>query len=73
MPGFPVLHCLLELLKLMSIESMMPSNHHPWFGQKQHAWTMAVKQLNEWEESLKIGLWILGNWKCTEQLYMKLR
>ena len=27
MPGFPVLHCLLELLKLMSIESVMPSNH----------------------------------------------
>ena len=26
-PGFPVLHHLLELLKLMSIESMMPSNH----------------------------------------------
>ena len=33
-PGFPVLHCLPELLKLMSIESMMPSNHlilcHPF-------------------------------------------
>ena len=27
MPGFPVLHHLLELLKLMSIESVMPSNH----------------------------------------------
>ena len=27
MPGFPVLHCLLELLKFMSIELMMPSNH----------------------------------------------
>ena len=27
MPGFPVLHHLLELLKLMSIESMTPSNH----------------------------------------------
>ena len=27
MPGFPVLHHLLSLLKLMSIESMMPSNH----------------------------------------------
>ena len=27
MPGFPVLHHLLELLKLMSIESMIPSNH----------------------------------------------
>ena len=27
MPGFPVLHCLLDLLKLMSIESVMPSNH----------------------------------------------
>ena len=27
MPGFPVLHHLLELLKLMSIEPMMPSNH----------------------------------------------
>ena len=26
-PGFPVLHQLLELLKLMSIESVMPSNH----------------------------------------------
>ena len=26
-PGFPVLHHLLELLKLMSIESMMPSTH----------------------------------------------
>ena len=26
-PGIPVLHCLLELLKLMSIELMMPSNH----------------------------------------------
>ena len=26
-PGFPVLHHLLELLKLMSIESVMPSNH----------------------------------------------
>ena len=25
-PGIPVLHCLLELLKLMSIELMMPSN-----------------------------------------------
>ena len=25
--GFPVLHCLLELLKLMSIKSMMLSNH----------------------------------------------
>ena len=26
-PGFPVLHSLLSLLKLMSIESVMPSNH----------------------------------------------
>ena len=26
-PGIPVLHCLQNLLKLMSIESMMPSNH----------------------------------------------
>ena len=26
-PGFPVLHYLPELLKLLSIESMMPSNH----------------------------------------------
>ena len=26
-PGFPVLHHLLELLKLMSIESVMPFNH----------------------------------------------
>ena len=25
--GFPVLHCLLELLRLMSTESVMPSNH----------------------------------------------
>ena len=27
MPGFPVHHQLPELLKLMSIESVMPSNH----------------------------------------------
>ena len=27
MPGFPVLHRLPELVKLMSIESVMPSNH----------------------------------------------
>ena len=27
MPGFPVLHQLLELAQLMSIESVMPSNH----------------------------------------------
>ena len=27
MPGFPVLHYLWSLLKLMYIESMMPSNH----------------------------------------------
>ena len=27
MPSFPVLHCLLELLKLLSIESVMPSNY----------------------------------------------
>ena len=27
MPGFPIHHQLPELLKLMSIESMMPSNH----------------------------------------------
>ena len=27
MPGFPVLHYLPNLLKLMSIESVMPSNH----------------------------------------------
>ena len=26
-PGFPVLHCLPEFAKLMSIESKMPSNH----------------------------------------------
>ena len=26
-PGFPVLHHLLEFVKLMSIESVMPSNH----------------------------------------------
>ena len=26
-PGFPVLHCLPELLKLMSIESVMSFNH----------------------------------------------
>ena len=26
-PGFPVYHQLLSLLKLMSIESVMPSNH----------------------------------------------
>ena len=26
-PGFPVLHHLPELFKLMSIESVMPSNH----------------------------------------------
>ena len=26
-PGFPILHYLLSLLKLMSIESVMPSNH----------------------------------------------
>ena len=34
MPGFPVLHHLPELLKLMCIESAMPSNHlilsHPF-------------------------------------------
>ena len=27
MPGFPVLHYLPDLFRLMSIESMMPSNH----------------------------------------------
>ena len=27
MPGVPVLHCLPSLLKLMSVESVMPSNH----------------------------------------------
>ena len=27
MPSLPVLHCLLELLKLLSIESVMPSNY----------------------------------------------
>ena len=27
MPGLSVLHCLWSLLKLLSIESMMPSNH----------------------------------------------
>ena len=27
MPGFPVLHVYWSLLKLMSIESVMPSNH----------------------------------------------
>ena len=27
MPGFPVLHCLPEFAKLMSIKTMMPSNH----------------------------------------------
>ena len=27
MPGFPVLHCLLELAQTISIESMMPPNH----------------------------------------------
>ena len=26
-PGFPVFHYLLEFAKLMSIESVMPSNH----------------------------------------------
>ena len=26
-PGFPVLHCLLEFVELMSIEAVMPSNH----------------------------------------------
>ena len=26
-PSFPILHCLLDLLKLMFFESMMPSNH----------------------------------------------
>ena len=26
-PGFPVLHCLQSLLKLMSVESVMSSNH----------------------------------------------
>ena len=31
MPGFPVLHHLWNLLKLMSIESMMPSNHLNFF------------------------------------------
>ena len=34
MPGFPVFHCLPELLKLMSIELVKPSNHlilcHPF-------------------------------------------
>ena len=33
--GFPVLHCLQSLLKLLSIQSVMPSNHlilcHPLF------------------------------------------
>ena len=32
-PGFPVLHYLLNLLKFMSVESIMPSNHlicHPF-------------------------------------------
>ena len=27
MPGFPVLHCYQSLLKLISIELVMPSNH----------------------------------------------
>ena len=27
MPGLPVLHHLLELLKFMSVESLMPSSH----------------------------------------------
>ena len=31
MPGLPVLHHLWSLLKLMSIESMMPSNHLNFF------------------------------------------
>ena len=28
MPGFPVLYYLPEFAQLMSVESMMPSNHH---------------------------------------------
>ena len=39
MPGFPVHHQLLELIKLMSITSVMPSNHrilcHPFFSHLQ--------------------------------------
>ena len=27
MPGFPVLHCLLECVQILSIELVMPSNH----------------------------------------------
>ncbi|CAN0555816.1 unnamed protein product [Rangifer tarandus platyrhynchus] len=40
-PGFPVLHCLLELLKLMPTELVMPSNRlsspsPPAFNLSQH-------------------------------------
>ena len=32
MPSFPILHCLWSLLKLMSTESVMLSNHLILFG-----------------------------------------
>ena len=38
-PGFPVHHQLLSLLRLMSIESVMPPNTYVWNLERWYCWT----------------------------------
>ena len=44
MPGFPVHHQLPELAQLMSIESVMPSNHHPLLSPSPPAFSLPQHQ-----------------------------
>ena len=64
-PGFSVLHYLPSLLKLMSIESVMPSNHlilcrpfHllPWIFLSNRAFSQGVGSSHQVVKVLKLGL-----------------
>ena len=65
MPGFPVLHHLPGLLKLMSIESVMPSNHLillllpsiiPSIRVFSHESVLCIRWPNYWSFSFSISL-----------------
>ena len=64
MPGLPVHHQLLELLKLISIESVMPSNHlilcHPFSSWPQSFPVSGSFQMNQLFTSGGQNIWVLA-------------
>ena len=64
-PGFPALHCLQSLLKLMSIEWMMPSNHLILF--------LSLFLLPLIFPSISLFQWIISSYKVAKVLELQLQ